>query len=154
MTIVPLTMENARACATAHPDWREAVPYWLMLQDQGSTTVLLAQRERTKSGGAQIVGLIEIAQPAGESAVIRNLDVLEAFQNRGIGGALIAAARSHAFADDALAAHGTIRLAVLEENERAAALYARLGFTPTGQVEETEDGPIAWMVGPLRWVAR
>lgn len=152
-------MQNARACAAAHPDWRDAVPYWLLLQERGITAVLLAQLTESEpvdhesgsaAGGAgAVVGLIEIAQSPGQSAVIRNLDVLEAYRGRGIGAALITAARRYAREHPALAAHGEIRLAVLEGNPRAAALYRRLSFTPTGLVEQAEDGPVTWMAGAL-----
>jgi GNAT superfamily N-acetyltransferase len=75
------------------------------------------------SGGAEMVGFC-----AAHAGWIEHLYVTPAWQGGGIGSALLARAMSEN--------PGGLSLWVFEQNERAAALYARAGF----EVVERTDG--------------
>lgn len=80
---------------------------------------------------------------AREGPWIRQLAVFPPWQRRGVGGALLAAARA--------AAPGELRLFTFRRNERALAFYARHGFVPVafGVSPAPESEPDV----ELRWVA-
>jgi GNAT superfamily N-acetyltransferase len=83
----------------------------------------VAQAEPKVSGGAQMVGFCAV-----HAGWIEHLYVTPAWQGGGIGSALLARAMAKN--------PGGLSLWVFEQNERAAALYARAGFV----VVERTDG--------------
>jgi GNAT superfamily N-acetyltransferase len=82
-----------------------------------------AEAEGEESGGAEMVGFCAV-----HAGWIEHLYVTPAWQGGGIGSALLARAMSKN--------PGGLSLWVFEQNERAAALYARAGF----MVVERTDG--------------
>ncbi len=71
---------------------------------------------------------------SGDAFSIYNIQVDPGFQGNGVGTAMIQRALA------TLAAHGVPRLHLWRDDDaRAASLYERLGFTPTGAVEECDD---------------
>ena len=98
------------------------------------------QREylREKLQGGSRIFLLTDGIPVGLATVtgnrIEDLYVLPRLQGRGYGTALL----SHAIRECA----GTPTLWVLETNRRAARLYTRLGFRPTGRIDRS-SGPLA-----------
>ncbi|MFE9679531.1 GNAT family N-acetyltransferase [Streptomyces sp. NPDC006259] len=80
----------------------------------------------------QAVGVAALVTASGTLTEERQLDamwVASAWRGRGVGEALISAAIGHA------SAHGatSVSLTVADGNERARALYQRMGFRPTGE---------------------
>ncbi|MCT1558490.1 GNAT family N-acetyltransferase [Helcobacillus massiliensis] len=125
VTIAPLSIDTLLPFAAAHPDWAEAAPYWILLQDAGRSRVLVAHDPGP-------VGMVEIVT-AGAVPLLRHLEVLAAHQGRGIGTQLLAAAEAAIAAEAELAAAGAIRLQVAADNLSAAALYERCGYVDTGR---------------------
>ncbi len=72
--------------------------------------------------------------------LLDGIAVVEGARGQGIGGALLAAA----IAEAARLGLREVRLDVIDENPRAMALYARLGFRPAGR---TRTGPLAPLLG-------
>ena len=89
----------------------------------GSHDVTVAVAVAEMVGGAEMVGFC-----AAHAGWIEHLYVTPAWQGGGIGSALLARAKSEN--------PGGLSLWVFEQNERAAALYARAGF----EVVERTDG--------------
>jgi GNAT superfamily N-acetyltransferase len=88
-----------------------------------NVAVAVAESEGEESGGAEMVGFCAV-----HAGWIEHLYVSPAWQGGGIGSALLARAMSKN--------PGGLALWVFEQNERAAALYARAGFV----VVERTDG--------------
>lgn len=86
-------------------------------------TVAVADAEPEVSGGAEVVGFCAV-----HAGWIEHLYVTPAWQGGGIGSSLLARAMAKY--------PGGLSLWVFEQNERAAALYARAGFV----VVERTDG--------------
>jgi GNAT superfamily N-acetyltransferase len=88
-----------------------------------AVAVAVAHAETEESGGAEMVGFCAV-----HAGWIEHLYVTPTWQGGGIGSALLARAMSKN--------PGGLSLWVFEQNERAAALYARAGFV----VVERTDG--------------
>ncbi len=73
------------------------------------------------------VGLLEVEQQKNE-IFLANIQILPAFQNRGLGTAVV-----QNVLECGRALRLPVRLQVLQVNQRAQSLYARLGFQPAEQ---------------------
>ena len=83
-----------------------------------------------------LVGFVQLGDRHGDDAgpgdqEIRRLYVVAAWQNRGIGGALMEAALAH----PRVASGACVFLSVWEKNRRAQALYRRHGFETVGSFQ-------------------
>lgn len=90
--------------------------------------------------GGQVVGMAMLGNVDGQP-VVWKLYVLPGHQGRGVGGALLDAAVAAARPES-----GPVLIEYAEGNERAAALYARHGFTEIGRDVERDGWPrTVWM---------
>lgn len=119
LRIVPLDDAGAQLLAAASPTWAAAVPAWQESMRAGRSTVLVALRENTPLGVAQ---LIHRAIPE-----VCNVGVPEEHRGPGIGTALMREAERRARPARRL------RLGVGVDNPRARRLYERLGYRLLGE---------------------
>lgn len=118
-----LSDDDVGAVARASRAWASALPSWLDLAHEGTSTFLLAVV------GDSPLGLAELRP--GRIAEIRNVGVLPAARGRGIGTDLMRAAEERCPPATA------VRLRVGLDNPRARRLYERLGYSGTGELRTT-----------------
>ncbi|MFF9196138.1 GNAT family N-acetyltransferase [Streptomyces sp. NPDC014779] len=102
----------------------------LARQQAGLGTYLIAWRDGVPAGNGQVrwdgCAAPEVRARLADCPELNGLDVREELRGRGIGTALVRAAE--ALARERGRTH--LGLGVADDNPRAAALYARLGYTP------------------------
>lgn len=123
-TVREIRADDLPAFLEASPSTASMGPYLLRQQSNGIGTALLAHHRE------QLVGYVELCWTWPPEA--RNLHVFTPRRNQGFGTLLLAAAEVAASARaDAL------QLRVGTQNPEARRLYDRLGYTATGEFEET-----------------
>jgi diamine N-acetyltransferase len=136
VTLRPVDDDNWRAVADVAPrdDQRAWVPAlaarYLLLSDRGDVwTSLAVYADET------VVGHVMWGVDDDGSHWIGGMVIDAGEQGRGVGAATVSTLAGWLAARDG---HPPVRLSYHPENAAAAALYTRLGFRPTGAVEDDE----------------
>ncbi|HKW49547.1 MAG TPA: GNAT family N-acetyltransferase [Gemmatimonadaceae bacterium] len=125
--------EEARACARIMAD---SEPWITLRRDYDSSLALIRDPRREvyvalPAGGVEVLGFIIVVMQGAFVGYIQSIAAREDWRGRGLGTRLIAFAESRIFRETP-----NVFICASSFNERARALYARLGYETVGELRD------------------